>query len=221
MEIKVKSYSTQSSLISSILFLILGGIICAFAEEIETTIFFCIGLFLAFIALISIIMYIVSVKREQSEVANLAFGIVLSIFAGIFIFSPGIIHTIIKYLIGGWIFFNGIMRLITALSYNHKNTKFIPMLVVSILLIIIGLFTILMNFGEELRIVGIIIIAYSLIDIMGYIFYSKDKREMEEEGTASIIVNKVEKEKSGSKRKNKKIKDVEESTSDSEEEKED
>ena len=209
MEIKVKSYSTQSSLISSIIFFIIGGILLTNAEHIKNFISIGIGIILAVISIISLVIYYLSRKKEES-IQNrkaLIYGVVLLILAIIFIFFSSIVEQFIKFIIGGWILFSGIIRLINTLSMNHKNNKFVPLLIVAILLIAVGIYTIIGNlFDDILKAVGIIMMLYSVIEIVGYVFYTKDKQEKEEEGATSLII-KDKKEEKSIKKKNK-IKDV-------------
>ena len=55
MEIKVKSYSQQSSLISSILFFILGAMFFN-AKDVANAIIFWVGIFLAVMAVIELVI---------------------------------------------------------------------------------------------------------------------------------------------------------------------
>lgn len=212
MEIKVKSYSTQGSLISSIIFLIIGGVLITYADSVKKFISIGIGTLLAVIAVISLIIYYLS-RRKEDSIPNkkaLIYGVVLLVLAIIFIFFSGIVEQFIKFIVGGWILFSGIIRLINTLSMNNKNTKFIPLLIVAILLIAVGIYTIIGNlFDDILRAVGIIMIIYSVIEIVGYVFYTKDKQEKEEEGATSLIIKDKEKDTEVTKKSKKKIKDVE------------
>ena len=187
MELKIKSYSSQSALISSIIFFILGGIIFTFADQIASTIYLGIGIILAVIGVISLIMYGISVKKQEVELGNLVTGIILIIVACFFLFASGIIDQLIRFIIGFWVLFNGITRLINALSINKRSAKFLPLLIVSALLIGIGIYTIMVG-AAELKIAGIILMIYSAVDIVGYVFYTKDNQEKEEEGATSLII---------------------------------
>lgn len=214
MEIKVKSYSSQSSLISSIIFIIIGGVLITYADNIKTFISIVIGTLLATISVISLVIYYLS-RRKEDSIPNkkcLVYGVVLLVLAIIFIFFSGIVEQFIKFIVGGWILFSGIIRLINTLSMSTKNTKFLPLLIVAILLIIVGIYTIVGNlFSDILKSVGLIMIIYSIIEIAGYIFYTKDNQEKEEEGTTSYIIKeKEEEEVKVTKKSKKKIKDVKE-----------
>ena len=190
MEIKIKSYSSQSSLLSSILFFILGAILFTSADKLLNIISIIIGTLFATAATISLIIYFIRARKIDGipKKGNLTFGIVSLILAIIFIFFSNIVEQVIRFIVGGWILLTGIMRLINVISMPKKDSKFIQLLVVAILLIFIGIYTIVVEiFG--LDIIGIIMMAYAGIEIVGYILYSKDKPEQEEkEGTTTLLV---------------------------------
>lgn len=213
MEIKVKSYSTQSSLISSIIFFILGGILFTSADKVISFLSIAIGIILATTGIVFLVLYFISIKKLEQNKKYLINGIVTLIISIIFIFFSGVIEQFIRFIVGGWILFSGIIRLVNVLSMNNKNTKFFPLLIVSILLIIVGIYTIVIG-NIILSSVGLIMMIYAGIEIIGYIFYSKDKQEKEETGATSLIIPEKNEEKIKKKKEN--IKDVEENKKDSE-----
>jgi len=217
MRIDIKSYSTKTSLISSIIFFIIGAVLTAYSEKIMATTYKLIGGVLLIITIGLILSIIIRKKKEQPIFVNrIAIAIITFTLSILFFFFHSIIDESIRFLIGAWILFSGITRLISALRTDHKASRFIALLITSILLIILGLVTITKT-GILLWVVGIIIMIYSAIEIVGYIFYSKDNTNYEEEeGETRLIIpedkdDKEDKEDKEDKKtkKNKKIKDVE------------
>ena len=194
MEIKVKSYSTQSSLISSIIFFIIGAILFTNAEKVVSTTAFIIGIILATIGI------------------DLGRGIALIAISLVFIFASNIVEQIIRFIIGAWILFSGISRLISVLTFSNKNTKFLPLLIVSLLLIGIGIYTIVIG-DVVLSTIGIIMMIYAAIDIIGYIFYTKDTLAKEEPGATTLIIPDKEDDDDNNNKKSKRTKDVKEKDS--------
>ena len=190
MEIKIKSYSSQSSLLSSILFFILGAILFTSADKLLNIISIIIGTIFATAGTISLVIYFIQSRKLNGvpKKGNLIFGIIAFILAIIFIFFSNIVEQAIRFVVGGWILLTGVMRLINVLSMTKKDTKFFQLLVVAALLIFIGIYTIVRElFG--LDIIGIIMMIYATIEIIGFILYSKDKPEHEEkEGTTTLLV---------------------------------
>lgn len=209
MEIKIKSYSSQSSLLSSILFFILGAILFTSADKVMSTISIIIGVILATSSVISLVFYFFQAKKGFgfAKKGNLIFGILTLILAIIFIFFSNLVEQFIRFIIGAWILFTGIIRLINSLSMNSKSNKFISLLLVSVLLIIVGVYTILVG-DVILSTIGVIMMIYAAIEIVGYILYSKDTVEPEEPGTTTLIV--PEEETTKEEKNNIVVKDVKE-----------
>lgn len=190
MEIKIKSYSSQSSLISSILFFILGAILFTSADKLLNIVSIIIGTLFATAATISLVIYFIQSRRLEGtpKKGNLIFGVIAFILAIIFIFFSNIVEQAIRFVIGGWILLTGILRLINVLAMPKKNKKFLQLLIVAALLIFIGIYTIVKEiFG--LDIMGVIMMIYATVEIIGYVLYSKDKPEKEDmEGTTTLLV---------------------------------
>lgn len=189
MEIKVKSYSSQSSLISSIIYFIIGAILFTKSDEVSQFLSIAVGVILGVVSVVNFIIFFLSKKNPEkpTKLNSLIIAFISLIFAGIFIFSSDTINDFIRFIVGAWILFTGIMRFINALSISPKNNKFLPLLIVSLLLIATGIYSIVV--GEVvLKTAGIIMMIYAVLEIIGYIFYTKDKTEPEIEGTTTLIV---------------------------------
>lgn len=202
MRIKINEYESQSSLISSIIFFILGGILFSQADKVIDVISIGAGILIAIVAIIILTIY--SFNKESKR-TSLASGIVLLIIAFIFICFHSIVEQFIRFIIGGWILFTGIIRLINALSINFKDRKFFPLLLVSFCLIGVGIYTIVKG-NIILSSVGLIMMVYAAIEIVGFIFYSKNKEETTT--STSIIISEEPQEEIKKEEKQKKVKDV-------------
>ena len=213
MRIDIKSYSKKSSLVSSIIFFIVGAILTAYSERIMSTAYRIIGGVFLLITIGIIISTIIKKKRQEPIYLNrVALAIITFILAILFFFFHGVIDETIRFVIGAWILFSGVTRLISALRTNNKATRFFAILIVSLIQIALGFFTIIKN-GIVLWVVGIILMAYSIIEIIGYVFYSKDNENYDddEEGDTRLLIPDKEEEKEDKKeKKRKQIKDVEE-----------
>lgn len=213
MEIKIKSYSSQSSLISSIIFFILGAILFTSADSVIKTVSIIIGIILAVSSLAELIIYILERKKEDRipKKVRLVYSIISLILAIIFIFFSNIVEQFIRFIVGAWILFTGIIRFINVISMNTKSRKFIPLLIVSLLLMGVGIYTIV--WGDViLSTIGIIMMIYAAIEIIGYIAYTKDTMEPIEPGTTTLIVPEND-DNNEDKVSKKKIKDIKEKKS--------
>lgn len=211
MEIKIKSYSTKSSLVSSIIFFIIGAILTAYSERIMNTAYLIVGGIFAVVFVLSIVGIVIKKKKmEPIYVSRVSYSVLYLILAILFLFFHTVIDEVIRFIIGAWILFSGVLRLISALRTDHKASRFPALLIVSILLIGLGFLTIIKN-GIALWVAGIIMMIYSIIEIIGFIFYSKDNQnfdEDDEEGKESLLI--PEKKEEPKKLKEGKVKDVKE-----------
>lgn len=174
MKTVVKSYSSIISLIYSIIFFILGAIIFTKPEIIILFISYVIGGIIIIIGIFKCIKNYLDVKKDNNTSSKeMITGIVLTIIGLVFILLAGVIEALVRLVIGWWILFSGINRLINALNLPKKNRIFIIYLIISLLLIGVGLYTILES-NLAFKTIGIVLMVYSIIEIIGYIFGRKD-----------------------------------------------
>ena len=184
MKIGVKSYSNIISLINSIIFFILGAIIFTKPEIIILFISYVIGGIIIIIGVFKCIKNYLDVKKDNNVSSReMITGIVLVIIGLVFILLAGVIEALVRLVIGGWILFSGINRLINSLQMPKKNSQFIIRLILSILLIGVGLYTILES-NLAFKTIGLVLMIYSILEIIGYVFNRKDIYQEE------IIINK-------------------------------
>ena len=110
-----------------------------------------------------------------------------------------------KYVLGAWILFTGIERLMLALSLGKNNNSFINQIIIAFLLLVAGLYTILRG-HLEIQIIGLIMIIYAILEIIGY-FSNKEvyndkvevnnqKIETKEDVKEAVIIEEKPKKKS-------------------------
>lgn len=212
MKIKVSSYSSQSSLLSAIAFFILGAILFGQSDTVLSFVSISLGIIVAIIAIIQFVIYSISVKKEEPAKKSLLIGgAIATLIAIIFIFFHNIVEQFIRFIIGAWILFSGIMRFINSLSFS-KSKKFLPLLIVSILLMAVGIYTIITP-EVFIKYIGIIMMIYATIEIIGYIFYTKDTMQAEEVGSTTLIVQDNQDDTKEETKPKKKVKDVKEKKS--------
>ena len=180
MKIKVKNYSNIISLISSIIFFILGAIMFTKPNAIILFISYVIGGLMILIGAFKCLKNYLDVKKDNSTSSKeMITGILLIVVGLVFIFLANVIEALVRVVIGGWILFSGINRLIYALHLNKKNHRFLVFLIISILLIGTGLYTIL-EANLAFQTIGIVLMIYSFLEIFGYIFNRKDAEPLSE-----------------------------------------
>lgn len=174
MKTSIKNYSSIMSLIYSILFLIIGAVIFTKPEIIILFISYVIGGLIIVIGLFKCIKNYLDIKKDNTiSSREMISGIVLIIIGLVFILLAGVIEALVRLIIGGWILFSGINRLINTIQLSKKNNNFIVTLILSILLIGVGLYTIL-EANLAFKTIGLLLMIYSVIEIIGYIISKRN-----------------------------------------------
>ena len=161
-KVNVIDYSEKSSLLSSIIFFILGCVLFTNPGGIVEFIAYILGGVLIIVGIIDYLSYRKTYKNLN--IANnslLVTSIVLVILGIISIVCSGVIETVVRLIIGSWVLYSGIMRLIYTL--NSKENSFTSRLIVSILLIICGLYIILKT-NLVFKFIGLALIFYSRLE---------------------------------------------------------
>lgn len=171
-KITVINYTNENSLFSSILFLLFGIILFTNPGNILKFISFIVGGGFILIGIINIFNYQKILKNLNiDQKGKLISGILLMIIGLFIILFSSLIETTIRLILGGWIIYSGIIRLIECLNDKKNKISFIVRLIISILLIVCGLYVALTNLVYSM--VGLFIIVYAILDIIGYIFYKQ------------------------------------------------
>ena len=112
--------------------------------------------------------YVEIKNNKETSSKDMIVGITLIVVGLIFIFLANVLEALVRLIIGGYILFIGITRFVNSL-YMKKDTRFFVSLGLSLLLIAGGLYTIL-EANLAFQTIGIVIMAYSVIEIIGFIF---------------------------------------------------
>ncbi len=169
----VIEYSNDTSLVSSILFLIFGIILFTNPSGILNFISYIVGGILIIIGIFNILSYRKTLKKLNiDQKYKLISGVILIIFGLFVILFSSLIEMTIRLICGGWILYSGIIRLIETLNNRENKISFISRLIVSILLIICG-FYVAIETNLIFSTIGLFIIIYAILEIIGFIFYKK------------------------------------------------
>ena len=181
MKIKVSAYTNVMLLISSVVLFILGAIIYSNPEAVVLVVTYVIGGLIALLGVFSCVKNYIEVKKDNTTSSiGMVIGILMIVVGLIFIFLGGVIETLIRFIIGGWILICGITRLANALMLEKKDTNFFVLLVLSLLLIAGGLYTILRT-NLAFKAMGLVLMVYSIVEIFGYVFSRKERIVFETE----------------------------------------
>ena len=166
----IKSYETKKSLITPIVFLIIGLVLAINPGEVVEFISFIFGGVFLFLG---ILKFITDRKRNDTTTSDEIFSFIMIIMGIICIFFSSTIELLVRLILGLWILLNGINTVIIGTDIIKIDKKNIFTLLVGFFLMAMGLYTM---FIENLvfETIGIVIIIYSILEIIDY-FYIKSK----------------------------------------------
>ena len=169
-----------TSIIFSLLFLILGILLLCRPADALNIVSYSLGGMLIIWGVIQMIQFFI--KKDSQNFFDLSFvvGIFVSIFGVIILLKPRIISDIIPLMLGIWMIINGVTKLAYSLTINKKS-KSLSTIVISIAIIVVGLLLVINPFaGAEIltQLIGISMIIYSILDLVGAIFIKKTAKEV-------------------------------------------
>jgi len=160
----------KSSLFSSIGLAILGLLLIIESELTIVTISYIIGAILIAIGVVAIINFINDLNKNIKNELNIVYGIGMAILGIIVICNPKGVASIIPFILGILIVFNSAAKLEYSLELRKENNQLWgSTMILSIIALLFGIVLIFNPFeGAEFitKIVGIILLAYALIDII-------------------------------------------------------
>ena len=160
-----------ASILTSIAIGILGLIILFNPNETSALLSLILGIIIMIIGIGKIISYII--LRNESNFSNydLIYGIIAIVISIIMLANANAFATIVRVIIGIWIAYTGIMKLIYALNLKSLSSSFwIAVMIMAIITIIAGIY-IAIDSSILIMVFGVILIAYAVIDIIEQIIF--------------------------------------------------
>ena len=169
MNVDFNKIRTRNSLVSAIIFFVIGALLFTNPNKFIAIVSYSIGAILILIGIYKIIKNYYNTKQDSSTPAtDLTVGIVLVIAGILFLMLANTIGVALQYVCGGWMLFSGINKIINSFQMNRKDNNFVVSLIISALIIAAGLYTILKS-NLAFEIVGIIMMVYSVLEIIEFI----------------------------------------------------
>lgn len=162
--------SSWTDIAVSLIFILFGAMLMMSPETVQAMIAILLGAVFIAMGIFRLINYIASGKTDRY---SLSIGIVAIITGIIIMFCSGIILSVFRIIIAIWIIYSGIMNLQTTIVWKDFKSKLWWMsFILSILMIIAGIY-VMANSGAILQTIGMIIIAYAIINIIENIIFMK------------------------------------------------
>lgn len=162
--------SSWTDIVVSLIFILFGAMLIASPEMVQTMIAILLGAVFIAMGIFRLINYFASGKLDNYSLAT---GIVAMIVGIVIMFCSGVILSVFRIIIAIWIIYSGIINLQTTIIWkDFKSRLWLLTLILSILMIIAGIF-ILANNGAILQTIGVMIIVYAVINIIENIIFMK------------------------------------------------
>lgn len=163
--------SSWTDIIVSLIFVLFGIMLMARPETIKSMIAILLGAICIVIGVLKGIDYFASGKSDHYSLAIAMVAVITGIFI---MFCADFILSIFRIIIAIWIIYSGIMNLQTTIVWkDYQSRLWLLTVLLAIAMIGAGIY-ILVNNGAMLQIVGGIIVAYGIVDVLeSFIFIKK------------------------------------------------
>ena len=176
---KIFKRTGWTSLLTSLVFAILGILLITNPEGSTKVVSLIVGILFIIVGLYKLVDYCLTRGKYNFYNYDIAYGIIAIILGIITIVYKSQIETIFRVLIGIWIVYTGIIRL--SLSFKLKlveSPTWICSLLISIVMIVCGLYTIFVSNAIVVTI-GIVILIYSILDMIEDIIFLSNIKKLE------------------------------------------
>ena len=165
----------DTNLFTSILFLVVGILLFSNPGGVVKFITYIVGILFIIMGIGKIVSYYQMIRKMNvNNTSDFILGIVAVILGIIIIFCSSAIEVVIRLVMGGWILYSGVVKLIYSLNLRDlKVDSWLYVLIVSIIMIICGLYVIVKS-NLVFSTIGLILIIYSIIEIIQYIILPKN-----------------------------------------------
>ena len=163
----------KRSLVYSIILLVLGIFLTFNSSGVLNTIFNILGILVVLFGIYRFFTYYRLKSQLKIDDSGILMSAVMSVVFGVLIILlSNILTSTIQIITGIWLLFVGISRLGETDLTNLKERNNLILMIGSVIIILLGLYTI---FSENVVFVvlGIILIIYSVLDIINYFRYRK------------------------------------------------
>lgn len=175
---KILKKTGWASIVESLIFAILGIILVCRPEGTLRVITYILGTVFIIVGIYKIINYFVTKGNNDFYNFNLIYGLTAIVIGIITMAYMDIIGSVFRIIIGVWIIYTSFVRISTAIQIKKiKSNIWIYSLILAIIMFACGLY-IVINPGTIILTIGIIMIIYSVIDIIENIIFMKNVKEI-------------------------------------------
>ncbi len=168
---KVLKKTGVTSLVTSIIFAILGAILIANPEGTIKFIAIILGVMFGLVGLYKIINYFENRGKYDFYNYDIAYGVIAIVLGIVTICYSTQIGAIFRILIGLWIVYSAILRINLSIKLKAiESNVWIYSLVIALIMAICGIF-IICNSGAVIVTLGVVVVIYSVLDVIESIMF--------------------------------------------------
>lgn len=166
------------SIIESVIFAILALILIWYPVTTLRIISCILGIVFIVIGISKVANYFMSKGNSDFYNYDLIFGLMAAVLGIITIVCSDTISAIFRIVIGVWIVYSALIRINISIKLKSmKMEAWIPSLVLAIIMLICGIYVAL-NSGSVVATIGIIMLVYSIIDIIENVIFMKNVKDV-------------------------------------------
>ena len=160
-----------TSILTSVVFAIIGLIMIYYPESTIMFISTIIGIFFIVVGIIKIINYFIARGNSTLFSNDIAWGLIAIILGLVTMVYSGTIESILRIMIGIWIIYSGFTRFNLSFRLKNINSKLWTFVLILSIIMVVGGVYVTFYPGALIVTLGVIILIYSIIDLVeGFIF---------------------------------------------------
>ena len=168
---KVLKKTGVTSLVTSIIFAILGIILIANPEGTIKFIAIILGVIFGLVGLYKIVNYIENKGKYDFYNNDIAYGVIAIVLGIVTICYSTQIGAIFRIIIGLWIVYSAILRINLSIKLKTIDSNvWIYSLIIALIMAFCGIF-IIYNSGAVIVTLGIVVVIYSVLDVIESIMF--------------------------------------------------
>ena len=170
-----------TSILTSIVFAVLGLIIYYNPNTTFTVITYIIGAIFIIMGIPRIISYFKAKSDYEAYNYDLIYGIIAILLGIVVMICSNFIEAFLRIAIGVWIIYSGAIRIGAAIRLQRLSANkyaWITVLAIAILMIIFGFYIVVVP-GSIVSAIGILMVIYSIMDIIEEVIFMKNVKNLE------------------------------------------
>ena len=167
-----------TSVITSLIFGIIGLIMIFNPDTIMKFISTILGIFFIVIGVVKVINYFVARGNSTLFKNDIAWGLIAIIIGLVTMIYSNTIENIVRIMIGIWIIYSGLTRFSLSFRIKNVNSRLWPLVLSLAVLMIIGGLYVTFYPGALIVTLGVIILIYAIMDLVESFIFMRNVKDI-------------------------------------------